>query len=64
MLEVDARGLSCPQPVIMVKKALSDKPQSLTVLVDNRAAFENVTRYAKAVGYSVTADGWVLHISK
>ncbi|MCI2076266.1 MAG: sulfurtransferase TusA family protein [Sphaerochaeta sp.] len=64
MREIDARGLSCPQPVVMTKKALADKPEELKVLVDNRAALENVTRYAKAVGYTVTVDGWTLDLKK
>ncbi|MFA6844749.1 MAG: sulfurtransferase TusA family protein [Sphaerochaetaceae bacterium] len=52
-MKVDARGLSCPQPVILTKKALCGKPSELTVVVDNRAAVENVSRYAKAMGYVV-----------
>jgi len=53
MLTVDARGLSCPQPVIETKKAIKSNPKELTVLVDNVAAFENVTRFGKANGYEV-----------
>lgn len=53
---VDARGLSCPEPVILTKKALKDKPSKLEVMVDNKAALENVTRYAKAVGYNVVSS--------
>lgn len=53
MKSVDARGLSCPQPVIETKKALRDKPAELEVLVDNIAAVENVSRFAAATGYSV-----------
>lgn len=52
---VDAKGLACPEPVIRTKKALKDKPESLTVIVDNAAAFENVTRFAEAMKYTVTS---------
>jgi Predicted redox protein, regulator of disulfide bond formation len=52
---VDAMGLACPEPVIRTKKALSSKPDTLTVLVDNVAAKENVTRFAEHAGYSVEA---------
>ncbi len=54
---VDARGYSCPMPVIMVQKAVKDgAPQTLEVLVDNRCSLENVTRFANNQGYSVTSS--------
>lgn len=54
---VDARGYSCPMPVIMVQKAVKDgAPQTLEVLVDNRCSLENVTRFANNKGYSVTSS--------
>lgn len=58
MITVDARGLSCPQPVIETKKALASHPQEAVVIVDNVAAKENVTRYAGVMGYEVAvSDG-------
>ena len=53
---VDARGLSCPEPVIMTRKALLSGEQSYEVLVDNPASRENVTRYAEHQGYSVSVS--------
>ena len=51
---VDARGLSCPVPVVMVQKAVnSENPAELEVLVDAMVCVENVTRYAKSQGYDV-----------
>ena len=44
MKTVDARGLSCPEPVIITKKALASKDSSYEILVDNITAKENVTR--------------------
>ncbi len=42
---VDARGRSCPEPVILTRQALADKSiKQLTVLVDAAVARENVTR--------------------
>lgn len=42
---VDARGRSCPEPVILTRQALSDKSiTQLTVLVDAAVARENVFR--------------------
>lgn len=56
---IDARGLSCPQPVLMTKKALDQGGAAYEVLVDNGTAKENVTRFAQNAGYkvSVAEDG-------
>lgn len=51
---IDARGLSCPIPVIMVQKAVKTEPDTLEVLVDNKPAVGNVTRFANNSGYDVT----------
>mgnify|MGYP001775751549 CR=1 FL=1 len=65
---LDTSGFSCPEPVIMTKKALKDRPASLDVIVDNVASRENVTRYAEAVGYNVKRtdkDGkWILSLTR
>lgn len=51
---VDARGYSCPTPVIMVQKAVRDgAPATLEVAVDNQCSVENVTRFARNAGYQV-----------
>lgn len=56
MKTVDARGFACPQPVIMAQKAIkADAPGELQVLVDNKCAVENVTRFGESQGYIVTA---------
>ena len=44
---VDARGLSCPQPVVLTYKAIEAGAESLEVLVDNEVSKENVLRLAK-----------------
>ena len=52
---IDARGLSCPIPVVMVQKEVrKSAPAELTVLVDNRVAVENITRFAASQRYAVT----------
>ena len=56
MKTIDARGLSCPEPVIMTRKALSSGEPSYEVLVDNPASRENVTRYAEHQGYTVSVS--------
>ena len=50
---IDARGLSCPQPVLMAKKALEMNTEGIKVMVDNTTARENVSRYGKNAGYKV-----------
>ena len=56
---IDARGLSCPQPVVLTKNLLAGSPASCEVLVDNPTAKENVTRFAEHAGYhvAVVAEG-------
>lgn len=51
---LDARGLSCPEPVIMIRKAMMSKDASYEIVVDNQTSRENVTRYAEHQGYTVT----------
>ena len=51
---VDARGYSCPMPVVMVQKEVKkNAPATLEVLVDNQCYVENVTRYGMGQGYQV-----------
>ncbi len=68
MNTVDARGLSCPEPVIMTKNAMASNENAYEVLVDNPTSKENVTRYAEHQGYKVSvteADGeYTLSITK
>jgi len=52
---VDARGLGCPQPVILTRKAL-EAEDAITVIVDNSTARENVSRMAGSMGCSVTVE--------
>ena len=57
MIEVDARGLSCPIPVVKTKKAIEENPKDMiTVLVDSAVSKENVSRLAKSEGYSVEIE--------
>ena len=66
---IDARGLSCPLPVVMTQKAAKENPATLEVLVDNACAVENVTRFARNKGYIVritqnTPEEFLLNLSK
>ena len=52
-MEIDCRGLSCPEPVIRTKKAIKDNPQTIDVLVDQRAPLENVSRFLRVMKYEI-----------
>ena len=45
---VDARGLSCPQPVIMARQAIEKGNFPIEVRVDTVTSRENVRRMAQA----------------
>ena len=65
---LDARGLSCPEPVVMIRKAMMNKAAEYTMVVDNPTAKENVTRYAEHQGYkvavAVNGDEYTLTMTK
>ncbi|MEW6624418.1 MAG: sulfurtransferase-like selenium metabolism protein YedF [Bacillota bacterium] len=66
---VDARGKSCPQPVICTKRALESLDAGvLTTIVDNDIARDNVIRLAKSLDYPVDVEqkeeGYYIKIKK
>lgn len=68
-INVDARGLNCPQPVIATKRALdSIAAGTVTTIVDNAVAKENVAKFAAANHCVVTiteqGDHFILTITK
>ncbi|NLN38257.1 MAG: sulfurtransferase-like selenium metabolism protein YedF [Smithella sp.] len=52
---IDARGLSCPQPVVLTKQALEANAR-VTTIVDNETALENVKRLAGKFGCDLTVE--------
>ena len=57
MTEVDARGLSCPIPVVKTKQAMEKNPlDDITVLIDSDVAKENVSRLAETKKYSIEVE--------
>ena len=50
MKKIDARGLSCPEPVIRAKNAMESGDKEYEILVDNVVAKENVSRFATHYG--------------
>lgn len=53
MAQIDTRGMSCPQPVLMTKKALEINSTEVTILVDSKTAKSNVERYLNLTGYTI-----------
>jgi selenium metabolism protein YedF len=54
---LDCRGLACPNPVIKTKELIDrGEVQRLTVLVDNPAAQENVSRFLQRAGFEVSVE--------
>jgi tRNA 2-thiouridine synthesizing protein A len=66
--QVDARGLSCPQPVMLAQKAVEANKFPIEVLVDTATARENVRRMAEMKGLKVkiqsSTDEFRLTLSK
>ncbi|MBC8870922.1 MAG: sulfurtransferase TusA family protein [Planctomycetes bacterium] len=67
---VDARGLSCPEPVLLTKQAIeSIDSGTIEVMVDTVTSRENITRMAETLSCTVQAaesdkGGFVLNIKK
>ena len=70
MIEVDARGLSCPMPVIKTKNALDNvgSGEGILVIVDDATARDNVTRLARSkkctISEEVKGDEYHLTLTK
>ncbi len=67
---VDARGLSCPQPVILTTNEIKTGiDPEIIVLVDTDTSKENVTRAATSQGCTISdvsldGDGYRIEILK
>ena len=57
-MKIDCRGLDCPEPVINTKKSLELLGENaiLEVLVNAHSSKENVIRFAKNEGFSVSDE--------
>lgn len=54
---IDARGMGCPKPVIMTKKELDILGKgTITTIVDNEIAKENLSKLASSLGYSFDVE--------
>lgn len=55
MKEVDARGLSCPEPLMLTAAALKNADGPIKVLVSEPHQKTNVEKYAKDHGKKTTS---------
>jgi selenium metabolism protein YedF len=55
MKTIDCRGMQCPKPLILTKKALNalGAGQSVEILIDNETSLQNVERFLKDNGVEV-----------
>lgn len=58
MKTIDAKGKSCPLPLIMTKKAINEMAQdeTLKILIDNDISMKNVSRFLEDNGMKVTIE--------
>lgn len=68
MKNIDVRGLNCPEPVILVKKAMESGEREIEAVSDAKVAVENITRLCSKMGYFIDVkekDGdYILSIKK
>lgn len=64
---VDARGLACPQPVILTRKAMAESAD-VTTVVNSETSRQNVRRMAEKAGWEVTVEArgadYYLHLRR
>lgn len=57
IISVDARGLSCPQPVVLTRLAIAGLTSGVVeVLVDTATQRDNVARVAEKEGWAATVE--------
>ena len=56
MVEIDARKLECPKPVLLTKAETDKGTEELRVQVDNEVAVGNVTRFLESAGYEAKRE--------
>lgn len=57
MVRIDAKGLSCPQPLMMVQEALKKNPgEQVVVEVNSASPRDNILRLARRKKLSASVD--------
>lgn len=56
-VQLECQGLPCPQPVLKCKEAIEKQaPALISIIVDNEAAKENVSRFLHTQGYDASIE--------
>ena len=68
-VDIDARGLGCPLPVVKTKQALGAiEKGTITVLIERPEGCQNIERFAKSQGHTVDIieqdNLFYLHVNK
>ena len=67
MKKIDACGISCPEPLLMLKNALNNEKE-IVMFVDSKNALKNCEEYAIKKGFSVNTitcqDKYEIHIAE
>ncbi|MEA1974310.1 MAG: sulfurtransferase TusA family protein [Bacillota bacterium] len=53
---IDVCGLSCPEPVIIVKRELEKTCTGFKVITEQEVAKENISRLVKKMGYDIIVE--------
>jgi selenium metabolism protein YedF len=57
MIVINAKGLPCPAPVMQTKAEVeTSRPEAIKVIVDNEAAWQNVTRFLESTHYQTDVE--------
>ncbi|MCS7149865.1 MAG: sulfurtransferase-like selenium metabolism protein YedF [Caldimicrobium sp.] len=58
IIEIDARGLPCPQPVIKTKEALEETPpgSQIKVIIDSEVSLTNIKKFLSAQGHRLISE--------
>ncbi len=67
MIELDAQGLFCPEPLMMVQKAMKEHPgEAIRVVVDSAAPRDNISRMVRRKNRALSVEEgegiWTLSI--
>lgn len=54
--EIDVRGLSCPQPIMHLKKAIDAGETDIIIFADDAVARDNCIRMAETEGFTVEIE--------
>lgn len=56
-LEIDVRGLSCPQPVLKAKQAMMlEDVTAIDLIVDDETSKENIMRFVEGKGWKIVEN--------